>query len=196
MRQGIKHFLNLVFLAAAFPMAAATGFGRWLESFTFFAQFCALAPGLPGDYLRIAFYRLTLDECSLENRISQGSFFVNPRVRLATNVYIGAYCIIGPCQIGDRTLIASFAQIMPGRRQHPRRADGTLEPNAEVHPVSIGSDCWLGASAIVMEDVGQGSTVAAGAIVVNPVEPHTTVAGNPARVIVPKNKPLEGAAKS
>ena len=43
-------------------MALTAGFGRFGAVFQFWAQTCALAPGLPGDYLRVAYYRLTLDE--------------------------------------------------------------------------------------------------------------------------------------
>lgn len=186
MKRLVKDLLHAIFIAVTFPMAAACGFGRWEEAYTFFAQFCALAPGLPGDYLRIAFYWQTLDRCPLNSRISQGSFFVTPRVQLGSAVYIGANCIIGSCRIGDRCLIASFVQIMPGRRQHPRRADGTLETHTQTAPIRVGNDCWIGASAIVMEDVEDRSTVAAGAIVTRPVASGTTVAGNPARVLTPR----------
>jgi acetyltransferase-like isoleucine patch superfamily enzyme len=189
MKQAVKILFHSLFVVATFPMALMCGFGRWYGAFTFFAQLCALAPGLPGDFLRIAFYTQTLDRCTMNARISQGSFFVNPRVHLGEMVYIGAYCILGPCKIGDRCLIASFVQIMPGRRQHPRRADGTLEAHAQGTPITVGQDCWIGASAIVMEDVGEKSTVAAGAIVTRPVAPGATVAGNPARVLQPRAVP-------
>ena len=52
-------------------------------------------------------------------------------------------------------------------------------------PITIGSNAWIAARAIVMpgRDVGDGAVVAAGATVVNDVEPWTIVGGTPARFI-------------
>jgi carbonic anhydrase/acetyltransferase-like protein (isoleucine patch superfamily) len=176
--------MRLVSLVAAWPLAAATGFGRWEDAFTFFAHACAQAPGLPGDYLRVAYYRLTLEQCPLHSRISFGSFFAQPQVRVAAGVYIGAYCVIGASCIGERTQIASAVQILSGRRQHQRLEDGQLDPaRKQFESIMIGADCWIGAAAIVMEDVGDGSTIGAGAIVTHPVPPRSVAVGNPARVI-------------
>lgn len=52
-------------------------------------------------------------------------------------------------------------------------------------PVAIGASAWIAARAIVMpgRKVGDGSVVAAGAVVVNDVEPWTVVGGNPAKFI-------------
>ena len=76
----VKACVNGLFLAIAFPVAALSGFGRVTQIFRFGAQMFALVPGLPGDYGRIAYYRLTLRRCSLESRISFGSFFAHPEV--------------------------------------------------------------------------------------------------------------------
>ena len=52
-------------------------------------------------------------------------------------------------------------------------------------PVVIEDDVWIGAGAIVLPGVtvGRGSIVAAGAVVTRSIEPHTIVAGVPARQI-------------
>ena len=52
----------------------------------------------------------------------------------------------------------------------------------EFTQVTIGKDCWIGASAIVMADVGAKSTVGAGSIVIHPVPMGVVAVGNPARV--------------
>jgi len=185
---GLRAIAHAIFLLLAFPAALLCAFGRFTPAFEFFAQTCSLVPALPGDYLRAAFYWWTLEQASLYSRVSFGSFFVNRHVHLGRGVYVGAYCILGPCQIGEYTLIASNVQIVSGRQQHPRREDGTLEPRTQSRLVTIGAHCWIGAAAIVMEDVGQGSTVAAGAVVTRPVPAGVTVAGCPARVLVKQLK--------
>ncbi|CAM5524654.1 2,3,4,5-tetrahydropyridine-2,6-dicarboxylate N-acetyltransferase [Bacillus safensis FO-36b] [Bacillus safensis subsp. safensis] len=50
-------------------------------------------------------------------------------------------------------------------------------------PVVVEDDVVIGANAVVLEGVtiGKGAVVAAGAIVVNDVEPYTVVAGTPPR---------------
>jgi acetyltransferase-like isoleucine patch superfamily enzyme len=48
--------------------------------------------------------------------------------------------------------------------------------------VTVGANCWLGNSAVVMADVGDGSVVGAGSVVVKPVPPGCVAAGNPAAV--------------
>jgi acetyltransferase-like isoleucine patch superfamily enzyme len=47
--------------------------------------------------------------------------------------------------------------------------------------IVIGEHCWIGASAVVLANVGDRSTVAAGSVVVKPVAPGIVVGGNPAR---------------
>ena len=178
-----KSTFRAVFLILAFPAAAACGFGRWNPVYTMFAQMCALAPGIPGDYLRGAFYRMTLLECSPACRISFGSFFAQRGARVAANVYIGSYCIIGTADIGESTQIASGVQILSGNRQHPRNAQGEILGSDEgtFQRITIGAHCWIGAACIVMADVGSGSTVSAGSVVSRPIPPNSIAVGSPAR---------------
>jgi acetyltransferase-like isoleucine patch superfamily enzyme len=51
--------------------------------------------------------------------------------------------------------------------------------------IVIGRDCYLGMGVCVLgsADIGEGSVVGAGAVVVRPVPPFTVVAGVPARAI-------------
>lgn len=52
-------------------------------------------------------------------------------------------------------------------------------------PITIGSNAWIAARAIILpgRNVGDGAVVAAGAVVKEDVEPWTIVGGNPARFI-------------
>jgi acetyltransferase-like isoleucine patch superfamily enzyme len=49
--------------------------------------------------------------------------------------------------------------------------------------VLIADDCWIGANAVVMANVGNGSVVAAGAVVTETVAPWSIVGGVPARLL-------------
>ena len=185
MKTILKKFLHAIFLAIAFPLALSSGFGRLAPAYSFWAQSCALAPGLPGDYLRIAYYRLTLEECSVESRIQFGSFFAHPQARVARGVYIGSYCVLGRTSIGERTQIGSGVQVLSGKHQHPRDAEGRIMGSERgiFEMVGIGADCWIGSGAILLAEVGSGSTIGAGSVVVHPVPAGSIAAGNPARVV-------------
>jgi acetyltransferase-like isoleucine patch superfamily enzyme len=186
-----KNCLHAIFLALALPAAVVAGFGHFAAGFPLGAQACALVPGVVGDYLRIAFYKLTLKQCSLYSRVSFGSFFAHPDAVLGRGVYIGAYCILGRCSIGDRTQIASQVQILSGRRQHQRDDSGQIGGAAEgeFETIEIGADCWIGASSIIMAAIGSGTTIGAGSVVVRPMAAQVVAVGNPARVI--KEAPSE-----
>jgi virginiamycin A acetyltransferase len=185
MKKIAKNCLHVVFLALALPLAAIAGFGRFPPTFSLAAQACAMVPGVIGDYIRIAFYKLTLKQCSLYSRVSFGSFFAHPNVVLGRGVYIGSYCILGRCSIGERTQIASQVQILSGRRQHRREGSGQISgaSEADFEVIEIGADCWIGASSIIMASVGFGTTIGAGAVVVRPIASEVVAVGNPARVI-------------
>ena len=186
-RRGLKSLLRATALAAAFPAAAWSAFGRWTGPFTFFSHLFALLPGFPGDYLRVAFYRLTLSECAPSSRVSFGSFFAHPEARVGPHAYIGAYCIIGKARIGHHAQIASGVQILSGNRQHRRNERGEISgaEDGAFQVVTLGDHCWIGAASVIMADVGDGATVGAGSVVASPIPPNCVAVGSPARVIRP-----------
>ena len=59
---------------------------------------------------------------------------------------------------------------------------GAGSPHA---PVRIGCDCWIGADSLVLKGthLGDGTVVAAGAVVASDMPPRSMVAGVPARVV-------------
>jgi virginiamycin A acetyltransferase len=183
--KAIKATVRALSLALVFPLALIAAFGRVAAVYRTGSQFVALFPGLPGDYLRSAYYRLTLTHFPIDSRIQFGSFFAHPRAAVGRNVYIGAYCVLGLTSIGDRAQIASGVQILSGRRQHSRDSDGRIlgAEEAGFEAVSIGADCWIGAGSIIMAEVGDGTTIGAGSVVVQPIPAGCVAAGNPARII-------------
>lgn len=183
MRKFLKQCLHAVFLVAATPLAAPSLFGRVKPIYTFFSQFCAILPGGVGDYVRVAYYHLTLSECSMTSRISFGSFFAHTEARIGDRVYIGSYCVLGRAVIGERTQVASGAQILSGQYQHIRNASGEFHEAGEFVSITVGPDCWIGAAAIVMADVGARTTIGAGSVVTRPIPSDAVAVGSPARVI-------------
>jgi virginiamycin A acetyltransferase len=185
MKLALKSLATGLSLILMWPLALLAGFGKFRAGFTGASQMVSLAPGIVGDYLRIAFYRLTLQSCSLRARVSFGTIFSSPEAILGHHVYIGSYCVIGRARIGEHAQIASHVQILSGARQHARDSQGKLlgSERGTFRHVAIGAHSWIGAAAIVMADIGANTTIGAGAVVTKEIPDNVTAVGNPARVI-------------
>jgi acetyltransferase-like isoleucine patch superfamily enzyme len=169
-------------LALVFPCALVCGFGRLWPVYMICAHGLALLPGIIGNLVRGAFYKLTLRDCSIDTNIGFGTFFVHPDSSVGPRVSIGCYCVIGRASIGRGTQIASHVGIPGGRHQHARDADGRLGGTVS-GKTTIGEYCWIGESAVVLGDVGARATIGAGAVVVEDIPAGVVAVGNPARVV-------------
>jgi len=190
MRIIAKKLGNLLCVIGVSPFALLS----WLERrvnpecevvFCFFAQFFSMMPGIPGIFLRRAYYSLTTEECSLHCNIGFGSLFTHRQVRIERGVSIGNYCVIGSVHIGQDCEIASRVSITSGKQQHRLSAEGKWTPfeSSNMQRVIIGNDVWLGEGAIVLDDVGSNSLIAAGSVVSKATGPGVLAAGNPAKAI-------------
>jgi virginiamycin A acetyltransferase len=200
-RQTLKNLANGLALMAVFPSAVmvliARHFGRHRdELFNFWAHVFALAPGLPGMYLRRAFYRMTLDDCAPDFFIGFGAVFTHRHVRVETDAYIGPYALIGAATLRRGCLIGSRVSIVSGRNMHELQADGTWGPatTGNLRPVEVGEHAWIGEACTILSDIGKGTMVAAGSVVAAPVPPGVMVAGNPARFVRVLQPPATRAA--
>lgn len=110
------------------------------------------------------------------------------RLRFGERSYCSAFCVFGVnerVEIGRDVMIADAVSI--------RDTDhGTADPERPMidqplvtRPVRIEDDVWIGHGATVLKGVtiGRRSIVAAGAVVVDDVEPGSVVGGVPARRI-------------
>ncbi|MCP4189081.1 MAG: acyltransferase [Planctomycetaceae bacterium] len=189
-REGFKAIANYISIVLAFPCALLT----WIEGrspknktaiFDFFAHLFALAPGIPGMYLRRAYYHLVLDQCDLDCAISFGTIFTKRQVRIEPKVYIGIHALIGSAWLKRGCLIGSRASLLSGPQLHDRYESGEWGPteHSRIVQIQIGAGAWIGEGAISMVNIDSGAMVAAGAVVSTPVPAHTMVAGNPARFV-------------
>ena len=127
---------------------------------------------------------MTLDHCGADSHIALGSYFSHAQASVGEQVGIGAYCILGQVDIGDRALLASGVQVLSGAMHHVRDTEGRLTDEGRVfRRLKVGTDCWVGAASIIMADLGDQVTVAAGSVVAREVASGTTVAGNPSRLV-------------
>ena len=177
-----KAVARLAAYVAAIPWACLAGFGRFRGGFLFGAQALAAFPGTPGSYLRVAYYSMTLQGCGTGCHIGLGSYFAHAEASMASNVGIGAYCVLGTVDLGHGTQLASNVQVVSGTRQHLRDAQGRLtDEGRSFQRMKIGAECWIGAGAIVIANLGDRVTVGAGSVVTKDVIEGATVVGNPAR---------------
>ena len=105
-----------------------------------------------------------------------------------------AYFKMDGALIDDRRIKVDFSQSVSKLWNKARRKEAMPSYDAKelppikqqggtFHKVTIGSNCWIGNGAIVMADIGDGSIVAAGSVVTEPVPKKAIVGGNPARLI-------------
>lgn len=156
-----------------------------VQVFAWVSQWASSWWGPLGSYCRRALYQRLLDECPDDVCISYGTIFSRPGARLGRRVYLGAFCNIGLAHLEDDVLLGSGVHVLSGKNQHAfQREDLPIrEQGGRYELVRVGKGSWLGNGAIVMADVGEGCVVAAGSVVVKPVEDRSIVGGNPARVL-------------
>jgi virginiamycin A acetyltransferase len=202
MKEMLKRFVRAVAFVAVVP--ALVSFwcrSRLLGGDSALAgstQAFGLLPGLPGQYLRLAFLRVALDECHPSACIEHGVLFSKCGARIGENAYIGPRCHIGLAHIGRDALLAAGVHVPSGARIHglddlevPIR-----EQRGQVAVVRIGEGSWIGSGAIVMADVGAHSVVGAGSVVTRPLPSFVLAGGVPARVIRERRGPGGTAAEA
>ena len=149
------------------------------------SQILSLVPGLTGQYLRRAFYRLTLAACHPTATIEFGTLLSKADSRLDENAYVGPHCHLGWVHL-ERDVLVGPGVSIPRGPPIPGTRDTRIpirEQPGEVRLVRIGAGSWIGTGAVVMADVGRESIVAAGAVVTRPIPEEVVAGGVPARVL-------------
>ncbi|MBQ3378677.1 MAG: sugar O-acetyltransferase [Clostridia bacterium] len=105
-------------------------------------------------------------------------------IHIGKNVFINSGCSFqdqGGITIGDGSLIGHNVVLATLNHAEDPKKRANLLPS----PITIGRDVWIGSNSTVLSGVtiGDGSIVAAGAVVTRDVPPMTIVGGVPARVI-------------
>ncbi len=110
-------------------------------------------------------------------------------IHLGDDVFLNYGCVfldVCAIRIGDMTQIGPMVQILTA--DHPRDA-ATRDAGLEFgRAINIGRNVWIGAGALILPGVtiGADAVIGAGAVVTRDVAAGETVAGNPARPLVPR----------
>ena len=107
-------------------------------------------------------------------------------IEIGDNVYFNANCVVldpAPVKIGSNTFIGPNVQIYTP--EHPLDYKTRNKGLEWAKPITIGENCWLGGSVIILAGVtiGNGSVIGAGSVVTKDIPKNSLTVGNPARVI-------------
>lgn len=159
-----------------------------------FARTMARRSGAEGLVVRgVVTWERTADleigrDCSIGHGVHLSTEIPGARLVLRDGVQINDGVKIdysGGLEIGQGTLLSSHCVIFTHTHGHdPRSAPAGI-------PLRIGADVWVGHGVIITErvaSIGDGSLIAAGAVVTRDVSPGDVVGGNPAKVIGRRNR--------
>src|SRR3989344_7115366 len=114
-------------------------------------------------------------------------FFIPKNIYLGENVFINQQCLLAADEkitIGDNVSIGFRCMIITSNYELYRNQISNRRVRY-FEPVTIEKNVWIGAGAIILPGitVGEGSVVAAGAVVTKDIPPYTLVGEVPARII-------------
>lgn len=163
------------------------------------ALYYGIAQHLPGSYtpvfgkmsnaIRIFCCKHIFKYCGKVSTIDRHAYFGNGK-----DIEIGDYSGIGEdCVVPNDTLIGKYVMMAP-QVHIVHNNHNFSDPDVPIcfqganiaHPPTIiDDDCWIGVRVIMTpgRHIGQGSILAAGAVVTHDVAPYSIVGGNPAKLI-------------
>ena len=135
-------------------------------------------------------YNNTIYAGALLSNVSMDDYSYVSAGGAVSNAIIGKFTCIGPeVLIGlgkhpSRDFVSTHPIFYSSRRQ-VGISFATENAFEEFSPVTIGSDVWIGARAIVLDvvSIGDGAIIGAGAVVTKDVPDYAVVGGVPARIM-------------
>lgn len=181
------HFLMRLLGILFWPLVLPAGLISRLSDYFFhtFSEFFAIVPFLLGVAMRYEFYKFTLTRCGRNVLFGFGTVFFYRDIQIGSNVHIGMYNTFHHCNLGSNVLIADGCRFLSGKHYHLFERNDipmTLQ-GGKYRRIQIHDDCWIGTNAVVMDDIGEGSVIGAGAVVTSAIAPYSIAVGNPAKVI-------------
>lgn len=188
MKEVLKMGFRLVALALALPFAALAHMGKRVglpNMFLACAQILSLLPGVTGNYVRAAYYRMTLKRCGANVQIYMGAVITKMDTSVGEGCGIGFNTTVGLADVENKAVIGGGCSVLSGGRMHDFSdpSKGPLEAAGVYRRIRIGEKSFVGDRSVVMADIGKQTVVGAGSVVVKDIGDMVVAVGNPARVI-------------
>lgn len=105
------------------------------------------------------------------------------------NSYMNFGCVLldgMPVHIGKNTLVGPNVQFYTA--SHPTDSELRIQGPEFSVGITVGEDCWIGGSAVILPGItiGDRCIIGAGSVVTKDVPDDSTVGGNPARILKSK----------
>lgn len=125
-----------------------------------------------------------IEVTSVLRQIAEGCV-LEDRVGVSEGCFIGAK---GPVRIGHDTIVGPQVVLVAENHVFADPAIPIREQGVTREGIDIGSDCWIGAGARILDGVrvGDGSVIGAGAVVTADIDAGMVAVGVPARTVRPR----------
>jgi len=190
MKKLVKWIFLILFYVIVIPFGFSARLARMiLDSdflFHMWGQCFSLIPDPPGNFARRTYYKQTLKEFHLDVAVGFGTIFTKMDSTVAHRAEIGGFCLIGLVDIEELAIIASRTSVLSGRRQHDFNAvseDNRILDDSTFDRTRVGGGSFIGEKCLIMADVGKGTVIGAGSVVVKAIPDNVIAVGNPAKVI-------------
>lgn len=138
-------------------------------------------------YVRRLICKPLFDECGSCLNVEKGANFgTGAGIKIGSGSGIGSNAQIrGKLTIGDNVLMGPDVVILTTNHRYERFDLPIGKQGMTSEPVTIGNDVWIGQRVMIMPgvNIGNGSIIAAGAVVTKDVPDYAIVGGIPAKII-------------
>lgn len=144
----------------------------------------AIINKIPSRHIRLWYYKILGAKIGNDAGFCRRVEISYPKgLRMGNHVAVGWFSLLdarGGIEIGNNVNISSYSKIITG--SHDIDDKNFV---ADFLPVKIGNYVWIGTAAIILQGVtiGDGSVIAAGAVVTKNVPPYEVWGGVPAKFI-------------